>query len=152
MPSTYKISKLEESVATYTATTDYLKTPGDAARLVHSIITDFEREHFCAVYLNTKSQPVALAVISIGSLNASLVHPREILRAAIGCAECGRRPAASIILAHNHPTDDCTPSREDIEFTNRMAKAGNLVGIELLDHVILSRDGKYKSLKEGGFF
>jgi len=106
---------------------------------------DYDREHFRAVFLNTKNQMLKTVTISIGSLNASIVHPREILKPAISVS------AATIILVHNHPTGDPTPSREDIEFTRRFAKCGELIGIELLDHVIIGAD-RYQSLKEGGYF
>ena len=122
-----------------------VKTPGDIARLFMDEMQHYDREYFKAAYLNTKNQVLKVATISIGSLNASIVHPREILKPAISAS------AASIILVHNHPTGDPTPSREDIEFTNRFAKCGKLIGIELLDHVIIGA-GRYKSLKEGGFF
>lgn len=122
-----------------------IKTPRDIARIFMDEMKHFDREHFKAAYLNTKNQVLKIVTVSIGSLNASIVHPREILKPAISAS------AASIILVHNHPTGDPTPSREDIEFTNRFAKCGELIGIELLDHVIIGA-GKYKSLKEGGFF
>ena len=122
-----------------------VKTPGDIARLFMDEMKHYDREYFKAAYLNTKNQVLKIATISIGSLNASIVHPREILKPAISAS------AASIILVHNHPTGDPTPSREDIEFTSRFAKCGKLIGIELLDHVIIGA-GTYKSLKEGGFF
>ena len=83
--------------------------------------------------------------VSIGSLNASIVHPREILKPAISAS------AASIILVHNHPTGDPTPSTEDVEFTKRFAKCGELIGIQLLDHVIIGSE-QYTSLKESGVF
>ncbi|MCH7549138.1 MAG: hypothetical protein IH969_06340 [Candidatus Krumholzibacteriota bacterium] len=92
---------------------------------------DFDREHFYAILLNTKNVVLSVELVSIGSLNASIVHPREILKPAIA------NSADSIILVHNHPTGDPDPSREDIEFTKRFAKCGELIGIELLDHVII---------------
>jgi DNA repair protein RadC len=108
-------------------------------------VKDADREHFFALFLNTKNIVVSVELISIGSLNASIVHPREILKPAIAVS------AASIILVHNHPTGDPTPSREDIEFTRRFAKCGDLMGIELLDHIVIG-NGHYYSLKESGAF
>jgi DNA repair protein RadC len=122
-----------------------IKTPRDIARIFIDEMMHYDREHFKAALLNTKNQLLKVVTVSIGSLNASIVHPREILKPAITTS------AASIILVHNHPTGDPTPSNEDIEFTNRFAKCGELIGIELLDHVIIGA-GTYRSLKEGGYF
>ena len=122
-----------------------IRTPGDISRIFMDEMKHYDREHFKAAYLNTKNQIIRTVTVSIGSLNASIVHPREILKPAISAS------AASIILVHNHPTGDPTPSREDVEFTRRFAKCGELIGIELLDHVIIGSD-RYQSLKEGGYF
>lgn len=122
-----------------------IKTPRDIARLFIDEMAHYDREHFKAALLNTKNQLLKVVTVSIGSLNASIVHPREILKPAISTS------AASIILVHNHPTGDPTPSKEDIDFTNRFAKCGELIGIELLDHVIIGA-GTFRSLKEGGYF
>lgn len=122
-----------------------IKTPGDISRIFMDEMKHYDREHFVAAYLNTKNQLIRTVTVSIGSLNASIVHPREILKPAISAS------AASIILVHNHPTGDPTPSREDIEFTKRFARCGELIGIELLDHIIIGSD-RYQSLKEGGYF
>lgn len=122
-----------------------VRTPQDIAQLFLDEMRHYDREHFKAALLNTKNQLLRVVTVSIGSLNASIVHPREILKPAISTS------AASIILVHNHPTGDPTPSKEDIEFTKRFAKCGELMGIELLDHVIIGA-GTYRSLKEGGYF
>lgn len=122
-----------------------VKAPQDIARIFMDEMKHYDREHFRAAFLNTKNQIIRTVTVSIGSLNASIVHPREILKPAISAS------AASIILVHNHPTGDPTPSREDIEFTRRFAKCGDLIGIELLDHVIIGAD-RFQSLKEGGYF
>jgi len=122
-----------------------IKTPGDVAKIFVDEMKHFDREHFKAAFLNTKNQILKTVTISVGSLNASIVHPREILKPAIAVS------AASIVLVHNHPTGDPTPSREDIEFTRRFARCGELIGIELLDHVVIGAD-RYQSLKEGGYF
>ncbi|MNG08972.1 hypothetical protein D3C84_923670 [compost metagenome] len=95
------------------------------------------------LFLNTKNQVVARETLSIGTLNASLVHPREVFREAI------KRSSASIICAHNHPSGDPAPSPEDITLTQRLREAGTLIGIEVLDHLIIG-DGKFVSLKERG--
>lgn len=122
-----------------------VKSPGDVARLFMDEMKHYDKEHFKAAFLNTKNQIIKVATVSIGSLNASIVHPREILKPAISVS------AASIVLVHNHPTGDPAPSREDIEFTRRFAGCGELIGIELLDHIIIGSD-RYQSLKEGGYF
>jgi len=122
-----------------------LRSPEDVAGLYAESMRHLDREHFRAALLNTKNRLIRSVTVSIGSLNASIVHPREVLKPAI--AAC----AASIILVHNHPTGDPTPSREDVEFTRRFAKCGELIGIELLDHVIIGA-GRYESLKQGGYF
>lgn len=119
--------------------------PLDIAKLMRELTENEKREIFVAFLLNTKNKILTAHVISIGSLNASIVHPREILKPAI------THSAASIILAHNHPTGDPTPSREDIEFTRRFAKCGDLIGIEVLDHVVVG-DKTHVSLKEAGYF
>jgi DNA repair protein RadC len=102
------------------------------------------QEHFVCLYLNTKNQVIHRQTIFIGSLNASIVHPREVFREAV------RRAAASVICAHNHPSGDASPSREDIEVTKRLVECGKMIGIELLDHLIIG-DNKYVSLKEKGY-
>jgi len=122
-----------------------VKSPGDIARLFMDEMKHYDKEHFKAAFLNTKNQIIKVVTVSIGSLNASIVHPREILKPAISAS------AASIILLHNHPTGDPAPSREDIEFTRRFAGCGELIGIELLDHVIIGSE-RFQSLKEGGYF
>jgi len=109
-----------------------------------------QREIFQVATLNTKNKVKRVIIISIGSINASIVHPREILREAI------KDSAASFILMHNHPTGDPNPSKEDIEFSIRMKKCGLLMGITMLDHIIVgwnSSAGKveYLSMREGGY-
>lgn len=103
-----------------------------------------KKEHFLAIYLDTGNQEVAREVISIGTLNASLVHPREVFEPAI------RNLAASIILVHNHPSGDLKPSHEDLLITKKLVDSGNLLDIHILDHIILSSKA-YTSFKEKGF-
>lgn len=120
-----------------------VRTPEDVARYLMEDLRYLSKEHFVCLFLNTKNHIVAKETLSMGSLNASLVHPREVFRAAI------KQGSASLICAHNHPSGDPTPSREDINLTNRLVEAGNIIGIELLDHVIIG-DGIFVSLKEQG--
>jgi DNA repair protein RadC len=106
-------------------------------------IKDKPKEHFLCLYLNARNQVIHKEIISIGTLSASIVHPREVYVPAISYS------AASIILAHNHPSGEPAPSKEDIELTRRLCKAGEIIGIEVLDHVIVSSDD-FVSLKEQG--
>lgn len=117
--------------------------PQDAADLLMEDLRHYREEHFVCLFLNTKNQVIGRQTLSIGSLNASIVHPREVFRAAI------RRSSASILCAHNHPSGDPTPSPEDIQLTKRLTEAGELIGIELLDHLVIG-DNRYISLKEMG--
>jgi DNA repair protein RadC len=103
-----------------------------------------EKEHFLAVHLSTRHVPELLEVVSIGTLNASLVHPREVFRRAI------KEGSANLILVHNHPSGDPAPSADDVEITTRLIRVGELVGIEVLDHVILAGE-RYFSFREEGF-
>lgn len=121
-----------------------IRTPDDAATLLMSDMTNLKQEHFVVLYLNVKNQVIHKQTIFMGSLNASIVHPREIFREAV------KRSAASIICAHNHPSGNPTPSSEDIDVTKRIQHAGEVLGIELLDHVIIG-DHQFISLKEKGF-
>jgi DNA repair protein RadC len=99
------------------------------------------KEYFKIAILDTKNQILAIENISIGTLNASIVHPRDVFKIAI------KRNANSLILIHNHPSGDPNPSNEDISITNRLVDAGNLIGIKVLDHIIIG-DNKYISFKE----
>ena len=117
--------------------------PEDVAALLMPVMRDLDREHFVAVLLTTKNQVIDLVTVSIGSLSASLVHPREVLKPAIQAS------AAAMVVAHNHPTGVPTPSREDLEFTRRLGRCAELMGIRLLDHLILG-DGRFESMKARG--
>ena len=120
-----------------------INTPEDAYRILQRYFTNLPCEHFIVMLLNTKNRVTAVSPVSTGSLNASIVHPRELFQRAI----LGN--AASLILAHNHPSGDPTPSPEDIELTKRLAEAGKLLDIAVLDHIILGAE-KFISLKERG--
>lgn len=94
-----------------------------------------KKEHFVALYLNARNQVVHKEIISVGTLNASLVHPREVFKPAIDCL------AAGIILAHNHPSGELEPSEDDIKLTDRLSDVGDLMGIKIIDHLIITKDG-----------
>ncbi len=122
-----------------------VKTPDDVVGVVRSRLRDKKKEHFLALLLDTRSQLIKVSEISIGSLDTSIVHPREVFKEAISTS------AASVIFAHNHPSGDPEASEDDIELTKRLAKAGEIVGIDVLDHIIIG--GKnYLSLKRQGLF
>lgn len=123
--------------------TAIIRSPRDAAEVVMEQLRYLQKEHFVCLFLNTKNHIIAQETLSMGSLNASIVHPREVFRAAIKCS------SASIVCVHNHPSGDPTPSSEDILITNRLVKAGELVGIDVLDHIVIG-DGEFVSLKEQG--
>ncbi|MBY0051960.1 JAB domain-containing protein [Brevibacillus agri] len=116
----------------------------DVVELFLTFLQETDREQFFLLCLNTKNEPTALHTVSIGSLDASIVHPREVYKVAI------LSNAASVIVAHNHPSGDPTPSKEDIQVTRKLQEAGELLGITLLDHVIVGTEGAYTSLKERG--
>lgn len=120
-----------------------IRGPEDGANYVMNDMRFLQQEHFVCLYLNTKNQVLHKQTIFIGSLNASIVHPREVFK------EAFRRSAASIICLHNHPSGDPSPSREDIEVTKRLVECGRIIGIEILDHLIIG-DNKYVSMKEKG--
>lgn len=120
-----------------------IRRPEDAAYHVMEQLRYLQKEHFICLFLNIKNHIIAQETLSIGSLNASIVHPREVFRAAIKCS------SASIVCVHNHPSGDPTPSSEDIAITERLCEAGQLIGIDVLDHIIIG-DGTFLSLKEQG--
>jgi DNA repair protein RadC len=117
-----------------------IKSPDDAAALVMEEMRHLDREHFRAVLLNTKNQVISTDKVSVGTLNSSTVHPRELFRNAI------RKSAASMVLVHNHPSGDPAPSREDLDITRRLVEVGKIVGIEILDHIIIG-DNRFTSFR-----
>ncbi|MGI6553442.1 MAG: RadC family protein [Bacillota bacterium] len=120
-----------------------IRSPEDVASLLMEKMRFLDREHFQVMTLNTKNQVLGIKTAFIGSLNSSIVHPREIFKEAI------KRSAAALILVHNHPSGDPSPSPEDLDVTRRLQEAGRLLGIEILDHVIIG-DRKFYSLKQQG--
>src|SRR5208337_4510217 len=129
---------LEPDVGQYS-----IKDPESLVKAMRKGIQDKAKEHFMLVLLNTRNKVIAIRTISVGTLNASLVHPREVFKDAL------MHSASSIILVHNHPSDDPEPSDDDLTLTRRLKDAGRLMGIEVLDHIIITRKG-YTSLKERG--
>jgi len=122
-----------------------IKSPEDVVSIVKSQLKGKKKEHFLVLCLDTRNNVINCRAISMGSLDTSIVHPREVFKEAISSS------AASVILVHNHPSGDPEPSKEDIELTKRLAKAGEIMGIEVLDHIIVC-DKSYSSLKAKNLF
>lgn len=122
-----------------------VKTPEDIADLVKSRLKNKKKEYFLAILLDTKNHLIKISEISIGSLDSSIVHPREVFKEAISAS------AAAVIFVHNHPSGDTEASDDDIRLTKRLAEAGEIVGIEVLDHVIIS-NSVFLSMKREGIF
>jgi DNA repair protein RadC len=120
-----------------------VRSPQDAADLMMDELQHLAQEHFVCLFLNTKNQVIGKDTIFIGSLNASIVHPREVFRRAI------QRASAAVICLHNHPSGDPSPSAEDRNVTKRLQEAGKLLGIDVLDHIIIGEQSFY-SMKENG--
>jgi DNA repair protein RadC len=129
-----------------------VKTPsriGDRPDAIARIVREFigasaDREHFVVVMLNASNKVLGINLVSMGTLTASLVHPRECFKAAILAG------AASLVVAHNHPSGDVRPSREDKETTRRLVAAGRLLGIPVLDHVVIGEGDTFTSFRETG--
>lgn len=121
-----------------------IRSPLDGYKLFKQFLGELDREYFVVMCLNVKNEPTAINVCHIGSLNASIVHPREVMKTAI------LPNSASIIVAHNHPSGRPEPSSEDIEVTKRLVEAGSIIGIDVMDHLIIGEDS-FKSLKEKGY-
>ena len=117
--------------------------PVDAANIVMEKMRSMKKECLKLIMMNTKNIIISIKDVSIGSLNSSIVHPREVFTEAI------KNSSASIIICHNHPSGDPTPSNEDINITYRLRECGKLLGIELVDHIIIG-EGNYISMKEKG--
>jgi len=122
-----------------------VKTPEDVLGLVRGRLKGKKKEHFLALLLDTRSRLIKVAEISVGSLDSSIVHPREVFKEAISAT------AASVVFVHNHPSGDPAASEDDIGLSKRLAEAGEIVGIDVLDHIIIG-DKKFLSLKREGLF
>lgn len=136
----YKVQLVREASVTMP---ERLTSPDKVAKACVDYLGNYDREHFIVILLNTKARIIGVNTVSIGSLNASIVHPREVFKPAVIMG------AASVILVHNHPSGDPSPSQEDLEVTKRLADAGRILGITVLDHLIIG-DNCYFSFKERG--
>ncbi|MFC2038621.1 DNA repair protein RadC [Chloroflexota bacterium] len=122
-----------------------VKTPEEVVSLVKGRLKNQKKEHFQVLLLDTRSHLIKISEISVGSLDTSIVHPREVFKEAISAS------AASVIFVHNHPSGDPKPSDDDIKLTVRLAEAGEIMGVEVLDHIIIGNN-EYLSLKREGLF
>lgn len=122
-----------------------IKTPEDVNSLVQNRLRGKKKEHFWALLLDTRNRLLKVAEISVGSLDSSIVHPREVFKEAVSAS------AAAVIFVHNHPSGDPEASEDDTKLTKRLAEAGQIMGIDVLDHIIIG-DRKYRSLKREGIF
>lgn len=120
-----------------------ISTPEDVVQIVKPLLVGRDREHFLVLALNTKNRLLKVIEASVGSLSASICHPREIFK------ECCMASAASCVVCHGHPSGDPTPSGADIQLTRRLVKAGDVLGIEVLDHVVIGGD-EFVSLRDQG--
>jgi DNA repair protein RadC len=137
----YSLKLVKENAGLYNV--PQLNCPENVYQATETILNLSEepQEKFCILCMNTKNRIAGVHTISVGSLNSTIVHPREVFKAAL------LNNSSAIILLHNHPSGDPEPSAEDIAITNRLMKAGEILGIQVLDHIIIG-DGKYISLKE----
>lgn len=110
--------------------------------MMQDFVEDSDREKFIVIYLNTKNEPTAIHTVSIGSLNAAIVHPREVMKGAI------LSNSNAMILVHNHPSGNTEPSQEDRDITKRLQEVGKLMGIPVIDHIIMGDQGRYCSFRE----
>lgn len=120
-----------------------IRNPEAAFKIIRPLVRDLDREHFYAIYLTTRQTVLRVDLVSVGSLDASIVHPREVFKPALALS------AAALVVCHNHPSGDPEPSGDDLEITERLEKAGDLLGIELVDHLVIG-GGRFVSLKERG--
>ena len=136
------IKMVKESSFQYLAR--QILSPNGAYQMIKEQLEGLDREQFIIACLNTKNEPTNISVVSVGTLNKAIIHPREVFKTAI------LSNAASIMAFHNHPSGETTPSQQDIQLTKRLYEAGELLGIKLLDHLIIG-DGTFTSLKEKGY-
>ena len=136
----YKVSLIRDG--SHKSPSKAITSPPDAFSILE-YMQGLDREHFVVLLLDIKNKVIGINTVSIGNLDTSIAHPREVFKPAI------LSNAGSILLAHNHPSGDPEPSREDIEITRRLVEAGKIIGIEVIDHVIIGEE-RYVSMKEKG--
>lgn len=133
-----------ERLGSFRSPARIIASPRTAAAVAREAIGELDREYLLALFLDSRSSVVGAEIVSIGTINASLVHPREVFKAAI------LANAAAIIMAHNHPSGNAEPSQMDFEATQRIKKAGELLGIPLVDHLVIGAGDAYFSFREAG--
>ncbi|MBL4952095.1 DNA repair protein RadC [Neobacillus sp. YIM B02564] len=143
----FTIQQVKEKGSLYNLESKKVISPESAVKIVNTVLGLNQRssEHFAVITLNAQNEVAGVHPLFKGSLNAAIVHPREVFQAAL------LNNAASIICFHNHPSGNPEPSKEDIDVTKRLAEAGQILGIQVLDHIIIG-DGKFVSLKQKGYF
>jgi len=122
-----------------------IKDPEAVVKAIRASIKDKAKEHFKLILLNPRNKIVGISTISIGTLNASLVHPREVFKDAI------MHNAASVVLAHNHPSGDPEPSEDDLKITKKLVDSGKILGIEVIDHIVIGKNNYYSFKAKGHF-
>lgn len=146
MEKVYEIQRIRQVIQEVEGGERYIvRSPEDGAKIASQFIGDEDREVLFVMCLNTKNRVVAVHRCHVGGLNASLVVPREVFKSAI------LNNSASIIVSHQHPSQDITPSMEDIDVTKRLVECGKILGIEVLDHLIVNASADYFSMKEKGY-
>jgi len=140
---TFRLQLVREAPADIPQANPVLDAPTAVFRQLQPLFAELDREHFVVLALDARNRPIGCNTVSIGTLSASLVHPREVFKFAI------LANAAAVILAHNHPSGEVSPSQDDIELTRRLVQVGEVLGIEVLDHIVLGGQ-YYCSLKEQG--
>jgi DNA repair protein RadC len=121
-----------------------VREPADVARLMTPLVADLDREGFWVLLLDGKNKIIGINLVALGSLTACLVHSREVFKPAVVGS------AAAVVLVHNHPSQQPEPSTEDVALTERLRSAGAILGIAVVDHVIVTADGRYHSLANDG--
>src|SRR5699024_8010602 len=146
METILEVVRIEQIIREAEEGVNYIiRSPEDGAKIASRFIGRDDREVFFVMCLNTNNIVIAVYRCNFGSLNSSLVHPSEVIKSAI------LNNASSVIVAHQQPSGDITPSMEDINVTKRLVEAGKLLGIEVLDHLVVNSDNSFTSLKEKGY-
>ena len=122
-----------------------IKDPEAVVKAIRASVKDKAKEHFKLILLNPRNKIIGISTISVGTLNASLVHPREVFKDAIV------HSAASVVLAHNHPSGDPEPSEDDLKITKKLVESGKILGIEVIDHIIIGKNDYYSFRAKGHF-
>jgi DNA repair protein RadC len=120
-----------------------IKNPEAVCKLISSTIKEKAKEHFKLILLNSRNKKIGISTISIGTLTTSLVHPREVFKEALA------HSAASVILAHNHPSGDPEPSEDDLKITRKLVESGKILGVEVIDHIIVGKNNHYSFREKG---